>query len=120
MKKKNKDFPGRKFDGGKIQWHLLFCMVRALIEVVKVLMGGADKYKKYNWMKGIDFSRVKDASDRHGMSWWNGEDLDPEWDLQHMAHRTVNDLFLLHYMLDYKKYKKFDDRPKRRKSNGNY
>lgn len=82
-----------KFDEGKPQWHLL--PIKALIEVIKALMHGKKKYGAWNWAQGGDYSRIYDATLRHITAWWDGEDLDPESGLSHLAHAACGVLFLL-------------------------
>ena len=47
---------------------------------------GAKKYSAHNWMKGFDWSRLYDASQRHLTAWNMGEDIDPESGFPHLAH----------------------------------
>jgi hypothetical protein len=48
---------------------------------------GAIKYGKFNWRKaGVRSSIYLDAMRRHLAAWFNGEDLDPESGLPHLAH----------------------------------
>jgi hypothetical protein len=85
---------GRKFDGGKLQYGLIPPL--ALKETVKVLTFGAVKYDKNNWKKVPDAqSRYYDALQRHLWSWFEGEQLDPETGINHLAHAMCNIMFLL-------------------------
>lgn len=72
---------------------------RALIEVAKVLDFGAKKYTAHNWRLGMDHSRLYDAVLRHVAAHVDGEDLDPESGLPHIAHATCGCLMLLEYIL---------------------
>lgn len=85
---------GVKFDAGKRQWSLL--PWGALGLVVDVLGYGATKYGAWNWTK-VENGRERyfDALCRHLAARRNGEVLDPETQLPHMAHVTCNALFLL-------------------------
>jgi len=86
--------PGRKFDGGKLQYGLV--PPNALKETVKVLTVGAEKYDKNNWKKVPDAqARYYDAIQRHLWDWFAGEQFDPETKLNHLAHVVCNALFLL-------------------------
>lgn len=106
---KNKEYSkeGTKNDRGKLQWHLL--SFRVLADVVRVMMFGAFKYGEYNWQEGIKYSRVWDAANRHLKSWWEGEDVDEETKITHIAHAICCCMFLAWYQI----FKpNFDDRPK--------
>ena len=46
----------------------------------------------------MDHSRVHDALMRHLRAHWDGESIDPETGLPHMAHAATNALFLLAYV----------------------
>lgn len=98
---------GLKFDEGKPALGLL--PYYSLQEIAKVLKFGAEKYGKYNWIKGMDWSRLIDASLRHILAFNDGEDLDPESGLPHLAHASSCLLFLLWYS-EYRK--ELDDRRK--------
>lgn len=99
--------PGRKDDLGKLRYDLL--PASALEDVVKVLTYGATKYDDRNWEKGISWTRMFGAVMRHLWEWMKGSDIDPESELPHMAHATVDCLFLLQYA---RTRREFDDRPK--------
>lgn len=86
---------GVKFDAGKPRMSLL--PAHPLTEIAKVLTFGAQKYEAHNWRKGFDYSRVMDALQRHLHAWNEGEDIDPESGLSHLAHAGCNILFLLEF-----------------------
>lgn len=100
--------PGHKADTGKNRLELL--PYDALAEVGKVLTLGASKYGDRNWEKGIDYGRVYAALQRHVTAWWQGQDVDPETGLSHMAHCAANALFLLAY--ERRGRRSLDDRPR--------
>ena len=51
------------------------------------LLDGALKYGRSNWRAvGIRASIYYDAIDRHMTAWFEGEDIDPDSGLPHMAH----------------------------------
>lgn len=101
---------GTKFDDDKLRYELL--PTRPLQDIVKVLTEGAKKYGARNWEKGIEWSRVYGALQRHLMAFWEGEDIDPESGLSHLAHAGCNVLFLLFFS---QQFKNLDDRPLGRK-----
>ena len=64
--------------------------------IVKVLEIGANKYSVDNWKRVPEArTRYYDAMMRHTDAWWNGEKLDPEDGLHHLAHAGCCLLFLL-------------------------
>ncbi len=100
---------GVKFDLGKLPLDLW--SPYALIETAKVLQFGAEKYEPYNWAKGINYSRVYSALQRHLLAWWAGENLDEETEITHLAHAMCCMMFLLHYECSPTGYLEHDDRP---------
>lgn len=88
---------GIKHDGDKTQWHLL--PHEAVEGAVRVLMHGAKKYSAYNWAKGMPYTRVLDATQRHLHAIYQGEDKDPESGLDHVDHAICELIFLKYYML---------------------
>ncbi len=97
----------KKFDTGKPMMSLL--SPYALEQVAMVLTFGAEKYDKHNWRKGMDWSRLLDASMRHINAFNNGEDIDQESGLPHIAHAMCCLMMLLTYTKD---NKNLDDRYK--------
>lgn len=88
--------PGLKFDGEKIPLQLI--PGNALLEVGKVLRYGAGKYAAHNWRNGLAYSRLMGACLRHATAFNEGEDLDPETQLSHIAHLACEALFLLEFV----------------------
>lgn len=88
---------GKKFDEGKPRYDLL--PVASIREVVRVLTKGSEKYDDHNWRKGFIWSRPYAAAQRHLNAWWDGENLDVEWGISHLAHAICNLLFLLEFEL---------------------
>jgi hypothetical protein len=86
---------GVKHDQGKVPLDLL--PFGALEEVAKVMGHGADKYGRYNYANGMNWSRCLGAALRHIFSWAKGDSIDPETGLNHLSHATCNLLFLLTY-----------------------
>jgi hypothetical protein len=85
--------PFMKHDHGKPRMDLL--PPEALIEVSRVLGYGANKYAAHNWRKATEWGRYSAAAMRHLTAWMNGEDVDPESGLPHVAHATCCLMFLL-------------------------
>jgi hypothetical protein len=101
------DNQGRKDDAEKDPWHLL--PFDALLCIVRVLAFGAKKYAPRNWERGMDWGRCFRACIGHMISWWNGEDKDPETGFSHLWHAGCCILFLITYEL---RGIGRDDRPK--------
>lgn len=62
-----------------------------------VLAYGAQKYKPNNWRLGLPWGDTFASLQRHLWAWHNGEDLDPETGLSHLAHAGCQLLFLSEY-----------------------
>jgi hypothetical protein len=82
-----------KGDGGKPRTDLLPPV--PLLRIAEVLGYGARKYAPHNWRKGADWGRIYAALVRHLFAWLDGEDLDPETGMSHLAHAGCEMLFLL-------------------------
>lgn len=88
-----------KFDSEKVRFALV--PKRAYEAVARVFTKGAKKYDVGNWHagNGFDWDRLQSASERHGNSFALGEDLDPETNEHHLAHRIACDMMLLDHIL---------------------
>lgn len=92
---------GRKFDQGKPDWSLL--PMKSVEEVVKVLTYGAEKYDRENWRIIPDAkNRYFAATMRHLTAWWNGERVDDETGISHLAHAIC----CLHFLEELDREKK--------------
>jgi hypothetical protein len=81
----------------------------SVLEISEVYTFGAKKYAAHNWRRGYEWSKSYDAVERHLAQWWEGEDLDPESGLCHLAHAG----FHVFTLLDFRKnHPDFDDRYK--------
>lgn len=98
---------GRKDDKGKVPMELL--SHKALMEVAEVFGYGANKYGKYNYRSGMDWSRIIGAAYRHLGAFNSGEDLDRETGLSHASHLACCAIMLLDHVRD---HKALDDRYK--------
>ena len=99
---------GVKHDQGKLPWELLpWDAVRVVVEV---LLFGKKKYAARNWESGISYSRLYAAAIRHLTAWFQeGEDVDPETGISHLAHASCCILFLLAFVV--RGMEDWDDRP---------
>jgi hypothetical protein len=82
---------------------------KALEAISEILTFGSQKYDAWNWAKGMDWSRVYGALQRHLNAWYSGINLDPETNKSHLAHAACCLIFLIEYQrMDVGA----DDRPK--------
>lgn len=59
----------------------------AMIHLMGAMQLGADKYGPFNWRdKTVSSSIYYAAAMRHLMSWFDGEDMDPESGFSHLGH----------------------------------
>jgi hypothetical protein len=72
---------------------------QAIIDIAKVLTYGAGKYDSHNWRDngGLDYSRLYAAAQRHLLSFWDGQSLDKETGMSHLAHAACCIVFLMSY-----------------------
>lgn len=85
-----------KFDKDKPRISLI--PQTALEQEARVLMFGAIKYGLHNWRSGTEWTRFIDASLRHIYAFANGENIDPETGINHLAHARCSLAFLLEYI----------------------
>ena len=98
---------GRKDDAEKIRFELL--PGDALKAIAVILTFGAIKYADRNWERGMNWSRVYGALQRHLWAWWGGEGLDAETGRSHLWHAGCCIVFLIAYE---QRNIGTDDRPK--------
>lgn len=70
---------------------------------------GALKYAPDNWRKGFEWRSILDSFERHLQAFKDGEDIDPESGLPHLALMGCNLAFLIEH---YDKGMGVDDRSK--------
>ena len=100
---------GIKYDGEKPKMHLL--PPKAIVEISKVLTFGAAKYDAENWRKLDDLqNRYTAGALRHIFAHMDGEQLDPETNLSHLAHAMCCLLFKLEIELEDAKSKEEEPR----------
>jgi len=72
----------------------------------QVHSNGANKYGRFNWREHAVSSTVYyDAAQRHLMAWFDGETIDPESGLSHLAHVMA----CMNILLDAEKNGKLND-----------
>lgn len=86
---------GIKFDEGKAELSMISSI--ALTQLAKVLSVGAAKYERNNWRKGMNWDRLINATLRHILAFNDGQDLDPETNLNHLSHAMCNLMMLVEY-----------------------
>jgi hypothetical protein len=99
---------GRKFDNGKLEYHLV--PISSLKAVADVLTYGAKKYAPDNWKKvpnGTD--RYYNAALRHIIDWREGEQNDRETNKNHLAHAICNLMFLYELDVNYNEKEPVDE-----------
>ena len=90
---------GIKYDSTKPKMNLL--PPKAIMEIAKVLTFGAEKYDAENWRKLDDLqNRYTAGALRHIFAHMDGEELDPETNLSHLAHAMCCLLFKLEIELE--------------------
>jgi len=94
-----------KHDKGKLRLDLVPCELT--VAVATVMAYGAEKYDEHNWRKGLVWSRVYAAAQRHLTAWWAGDETDNESGINHVAHAACCLAFLLNYM---EQHPELDDR----------
>lgn len=83
------------FDSGKPPLALL---PRFSLEAAADVVGfGAQKYTAHNWRKGLSWTSIMSSALRHLLAFNDGEDLDKESGLSHLAHALCDIMFLLQY-----------------------
>jgi hypothetical protein len=102
----NKLTVGVKDDKSKLKIELI--PPEVIVALAKVLEYGAIKYEARNFEKGIHFSRLWAAAQRHLWSYWGGEIYD-ESGMPHLYHALCSVAMLV--TLTERDMVQFDDRP---------
>lgn len=89
---------GKKYDNEKVPLHLV--PNGPVWEIAKVLGFGAKKYDAWNWHKGIEYSRLLAAAQRHISQYESGIDVDKESGLSHISHALCMLMFLMQFILE--------------------
>ena len=91
---------GIKFDNSNEKLRWLLVPWAALQEIVKVLQAGAVKYLPDNWMRVPNaIERYREALLRHVIADANGELIDKDYGLLHLAHAGCCILFLIWFYI---------------------
>lgn len=78
--------------------------------ISEVFAFGAEKYDSHNWRKGYEWGKSYSAAMRHLTAHWDGETLDKESGLAHLAHAGCHILFMLTWLHEQGEGGQFDDR----------
>lgn len=94
---KPEDMPADpKGDAGAKKTPLHLLPPGACADTAKVLGLGADKYGPWNWRThSVKASTYVGAIKRHLDAWWDGEEIDPESGLTHMAHIAASAMIVM-------------------------
>lgn len=85
----------KKYDQGKLRWDLL--PLNLIEKVVEIYTFGAEKYGPNTWQNLEDgYNRYKAAMFRHLMEFENGNVIDDESGMEHLAHMVWNAIAMLH------------------------
>lgn len=97
---------GARFNDGKPALDLVPLV--SMEDCARVFDYGRKKYAEWNWAKGMDWSIPYACMLRHLSKWHQGEDIDEESGLPHLAHAMCNMVMLSTYA---KTYPEGDNRP---------
>lgn len=67
---------------------------RFLLEMAQLLTDAQKKYGKFNFAKGQHYTTMYDSLQRHSLSFYEGEDCDPESGRPHLVHIAVNAMMM--------------------------
>ena len=101
---------GKKDDNGKPRFDLI--PSEPLLGVMACFAIGGEKYGDKNYTNGIKYSRYYNATYRHLIAWWGGEECDPEDGIHHLDHVATNAMLLRDLMRTCPNH---DDRPHNQK-----
>jgi long-subunit acyl-CoA synthetase (AMP-forming) len=91
---KKKELKFIKYDNDKTNLAILFDTPTALEDIAKVMEYGAKKYDRLNWSKVEDKERYIAAALRHISAYAQGEVIDIESGLPHLAHACTSLMFV--------------------------
>lgn len=97
---------GTKNDEAKLRFDLL--PTGPIAKLARVYTEGAKKYSDRDWEKGLAYSRVYAAIQRHLNAFWAGEDYDAETGVPHVINAAWGCLALCEYL---ETHPELDDRP---------
>lgn len=111
----HKDYEG-KVDGGGFKGVMVhpktpFELISPVFldGIAQVLLHGAKKYARNNWMRGMSWTTVFGSILRHLFDWFRGKKVDSDSGLPVLFHAACELMFLIHFT-EVPKYEQFDDR----------
>jgi hypothetical protein len=94
---------------GVLKYAMSYVSAPVLAEIAVGMTEGGHKYGRHNYrVIGVRGSIYYDATMRHLMQWWEGEDLDPDSGLSHIT-KAITSLVVLRDAMIQGKFN--DDRP---------
>ena len=90
------DEPAKCYDAGKPRLTLI-PRSALLAESAVLTQAAGGKYEAHNWRNGKSWSRDLDSAMRHILAFAEGEDVDPETGLSHLAHARARLGFVIEY-----------------------
>lgn len=103
--------PNPKDIVGSLKWSLSVVPMTVIIETALAMLEGALKYGRHNYRGApVKASIYYDAAHRHIISWWEGEDTDPDSELSHIT-KAIASLVVLRDAMIQETW--IDDRPPR-------
>lgn len=86
-----------KYDAGKTRLDLV--PASGIFAVADVFGYGAEKYYANSWRTGkmVDWSRTYGSIQRHLLSFWSGENIDPESGKPHLSHAATQLMILIEH-----------------------
>jgi hypothetical protein len=99
---------------GVLKYAMSYVSAPVLAEIAVGMTEGGHKYGRHNYrVIGVRGSIYYDATMRHLMQWWEGEDLDPDSGLSHIT-KAITSLVVLRDAMIQGKFN--DDRPPKTKT----
>lgn len=90
--------PKEELGTRKVPLHCLPC--KPIMEMALGMMEGGRKYGTHNYrVMGVRSSTYYNATMRHLMAWWEGEDIDPDSGINHIVKALTSLLVLRDSML---------------------
>lgn len=86
---------GKKFDAQKPDLSLL--PKSAKEGIARAFMDGEAKYGRYNYLAGMNWTRILSAVERHISAFNDGEDCAPDSKLNHLWHAGAGICMLIEY-----------------------
>lgn len=94
---------------GRKKRQFQYMPIPVLLEIADGMTEGAEKYGAYNWRQSkVSATDYYDSTMRHLLSWFDGEDTDPESGISHIS-KAIAGLVVVRDAMIQDKF--VDDRP---------